>query len=204
MRDQTQEAARVIRSGGVVIAPTETFYCLAADPLNSQAVVRIFELKRRATNKPLPLIAATPDAAQALIKRPTPAIRRLMQALWPGSLTILAAPSAEFPPGVVSEAGYIGIRAPIPNPATLLAHTAGGIITATSANLSGEPPPPRVQEISVELLEVVDLILDCGDTPGGLPSTLVIDVDDSVRILRPGAISREVLERVLGRRVFME
>ncbi len=191
------KAAAIVRDGGVVIVLTETLYALAADPFQERAIERIFAIKQRPRDKPLPLIAANRDAVHRLAPNPGPVGEALMNRFWPGSLTILLEPSVEVSDLLSGLHGKIGVRVPPPCAARSLAERAGGWITASSANLSGDPNPDTIDRIAEIVRDAVDLIMDHGTAPGGEPSTVVEPLDHGVRIIRPGAISYEALEDFL-------
>jgi L-threonylcarbamoyladenylate synthase len=191
--DLIGEAAAVVRSGGVVIVPTETFYALAVDPFQEKAVLRIYRIKSRDEKKPLALIASDRSAVEGLIRDPGPIALKLMSGFWPGSLTILFKPAFEMPTWLRGPGGKVGVRVPPDCPARSLAAETGGWITATSANLSGGPEPQEVSSIAREVLDAVDLIVDLGPTPGGRPSTVVEPLDSGIRIIRHGAIEETTL-----------
>ncbi len=192
-----QRAADVISSGGLVIVPTETFYALAADPFNQRTVERIFSIKARSRQKPLPLIASSKKTAVRLAGTPPENVERLMNAFWPGSLTILFHCSAPVSPLLTSPSGNIAVRVPPVCAGRLLAARVGGLVTSTSANLSGDPSPDRISSISKSLLDSVDFVMDLGETPGGLPSTLVELRDGQIHIVREGAVSLSRIRRIV-------
>jgi len=186
-------AAEIVRSGGVVIVPTETFYGLAADPFQEEAVRRVFRIKNRDEQKPLPLIASDRSVVEDLTGPPDTRVRELMARFWPGSLTILLRPKKPLPALLMNQHGQIGVRLPPTCPARALAARAGGFITATSANLTGDPDPSEVSMISPQVLEAVDIVIDLGPTPGGKPSTVVEPAGAELRIIRDGAIPESLL-----------
>ena len=192
-------AANLVRGGGVVLVPTETFYALATDPFQDESLQRIFAIKLRDEGKPLPLIASDPASVYRLVGQPDARVRRLMDSFWPGSLTIVLGTTRAVPVALTGPTGKIGVRIPPPCPARTLARRAGGWITATSANLSGEPNPDRVDEIAVKVLNAVDLILDFGPSPGGEPSTVVEPLGSTIRIIRDGAIPGAMIEECFER-----
>lgn len=196
--ESLESAAKVIRSGGIVIVPTETFYALAANPFDATALRRLLAIKSRDTGKPLALIADSFDSVRRLVAEPSHTAVVLMQRFWPGSLTILLDPLEPLPSAIVGPHGKVGVRVPPPCPARDLASRVGGFITATSANLSGEPDPDLVDRIAPGVREAVELILDLGRTPGDKPSTVVEPVDDSVRVLREGTIPAATIRDVLS------
>lgn len=192
-RSLFEKAAEVIRSGGLVIVPTETFYALAADPFQEESVRKIFRVKLRDEAKPIPLIAAERDVMDKIVSNATPLMKRLMDRFWPGSLTILLEPSIPFSGLLKNADGKIGVRVPPPCPARVLASLVNGLITATSANLSGGPNPRRVDDIAEGVQRQVDLVMDMGPTPGGKPSTVVETFGQDVRVLREGAVASSVI-----------
>jgi len=191
------KAVQVIRSGGLVILPTETFYALAANPWNEQTVERIFRIKRRPFDKPLPLIAADRPSVQDVILAPGREVVRLMDEFWPGSLTILFATARSVPRLLTDPAGRIGVRVPSDCAARSVAAFAGGWVTATSANRSGEPAADEVAKIPAAVRNAVDLVVDLGRSPGGLPSTVVEWSGGKLRIIREGAVSADRLQRAI-------
>jgi L-threonylcarbamoyladenylate synthase len=199
MKDLITGAGEIIRSGGVAIIPTETFYALAADPFQEEAVLRIFRIKFRDEKKPLPLIASDRWVVESLAPHPGLLARELMARFWPGSLTILLDPAVEIPKWLRGPGGKVGVRVPPDCPARALAAQAGGWITATSANLSGGPEPQEIALIARKVLDAVDMVIDLGPTPGGKPSTVVEPLDSSVRIIRHGAIEDSVLLAAVAR-----
>lgn len=192
-----QSAEKIVRAGGVVIVATETFYGLAADPFHEEAVERIFNLKGRTGDKPLPLIASDREALELLSLKMPRVLAVLADHFWPGSLTIVMEAGAKVSPFLRGPRGKVGVRIPPPCPAQTLALRVGGLITATSANLSGEPSPDRIDKIAAGLLASVDLVMDVGPTPGGRASTVVEADRDEYRILRGGAIPEQVIRDVL-------
>lgn len=192
------KAAEVIREGGLVILPTETFYALAADPWNERAVERIFHVKERPRDKPLPLIAADRPSVQDVIVSPHREVVRLMDEFWPGSLTILFAPARSVPRLLLDPAGRIGVRVPPDCAARSVAAFAGGWLTATSANRSGALAADEVAKIPVAVRQAVDFVVDLGRSPGGLPSTVVEWSGGNLRIIREGAVSADRLRRAIG------
>lgn len=189
------KAERIITNGGVVIVPTETFYALAADPFQEQALRRIYHAKGRSESKPLPLIAADRAIVEKLLAEDDRQIRALMDRFWPGSLTILLRTQG-FSSRITGPGGKIGVRVPPWCAARILAARAGGWITATSANLSGGPDPDDVSKIDLSVIQHADLVMNLGQTPGGKPSTVVEPLDHGFRIVREGAIPESAIREV--------
>jgi L-threonylcarbamoyladenylate synthase len=192
------KARDVIRTGGIVIVPTETFYGLAADPFNDEAVRRVFSIKSRRINSPLPLIASDRKTVEKSLLSPDSRISILMDRFWPGSLTLVLQLAARFAEPILGASGKVGVRVPPDSAARKLAELAGGFITATSANFSGDPPPDDVRKVPAALLSLVDFVIDLGPTPGGKPST-VIEIDRGVlEVIREGAIPVDRIRTVLN------
>jgi L-threonylcarbamoyladenylate synthase len=188
-RDAIQEAAMWILSGGIVALPTDTLYALAADPFSTRAVARIFAAKGRAGGRALPLIAA--DVAQVVAHLgPLPAMaRRLAERFWPGQLTLLVPASAALARDVTAGTGNVGVRVPADAVARAICQAAGRPITATSANVSGEPATAEPDMVERTLGGRIDLLIDTGPTPGGAASTIVDTTGDRPSLVRAGAIS---------------
>ncbi len=191
------KAERVLRSGGIVIAPTETFYAIVADPLQEPAVRQIFSIKSRDESKPLPLIAADIARVRDLIRSDERFLNRVIDRFWPGSLTILFEPSRPFSPLLTGPGGKIGVRVPPWCPARILATRTGGFVTATSANLSGGPDPIDIDTISPIVRGSVDLVMDLGAAAGDRPSTVVELVDRTVKVVREGAIPESAIQEFM-------
>ena len=181
-------ACVLLRAGGVVAYPTDTFYGLAADPRNPGAVARLFAIKGRAAGQAIPLIAA--DEAQALAAAEfDERSLRVARAFWPGPLSLVLPAAAVISKDARADDGTIAVRVPASDAARAIAHAFGFCITATSANLSGEEPSTSAARVSSALGGVVDLVLDGGDTPGGEPSTLVDAREETPRLVRAGAVA---------------
>lgn len=181
-------AAAVLRRGGIVVYPTETFYGLGALAADEAALERLARAKLRPPGKPLPLVAA--DLAQVeevgvLEGRAA----RLAARLWPGPLTLVLPARPGLAAAVTAGTGTVGVRVPGSAVARALAHAAGGALVSTSANPAGGPPPARVEDLDPGLRGIVDHVLDGGRTPGGLPSTVVAVSGDVIRLVRAGALS---------------
>ncbi len=189
-REAIARAAAVLRRGGVVCFPTESYYGLAALALDARAVARIVAAKGRADDAPIACIAADLEAATRLWAAPAPAVAlELARHHWPGSLTIIA-PAMDGLPAALCGKGGVGVRVP-PHPwALALAAAVEQPITATSANPSGKPPARTIAEVRAQLGAGVDLYLDGGETAGGLPSTIVeVPTRGAPRLVRAGAIA---------------
>lgn len=187
-------AAASIRAGGVVAIPTDTLYGLAADPFNADAVGRVFAIKGRTAEWALPLVAA--DAAQiaAHLGALPPLALPLAARFWPGPLTLLVLASDRLAPEVTGGTGRVGVRVPAHLVARRLCEACERPLTATSANLSGQPAADDPDEVARSLGRGSDImLLDAGKTPGGPPSTIVDVTMAEPRLVRAGAISWEAV-----------
>ena len=196
-----REAAEVLRRGGIVAYPTETFYGLGALARDAAAVARLARAKGRPDGKPLPLLAA--DRAQVEeVAVVGDAAARLADAFWPGPLTLVLPARAGLPEAITAGTGTVGVRVPGSDVARALARLAGGAIVSTSANLSGAPPPAAPGELAAALVARLDAVLDGGRTPGGLASTVVVvgGEGEAVRLVRDGAVPFGEVRAALRRR----
>lgn len=187
-------AVDVLRRGGVVAYPTDTLYGLAVDPRSDEAVERLFAVKGRDRTQAIPLIAA--DLAQARgAGHFGPEEQRLAEAFWPGPLAVVIEAAEVVSRAVVTADGTVAIRVPASALARELAEAFGFCLTATSANLSGQPPTAFADAVAGSLGDRIDLLLDGGAAPGGAPSTIVAIRDGRPTLIRAGAIAWErVLE----------
>jgi L-threonylcarbamoyladenylate synthase len=190
-----EESVEVLRTGGVLAYPTETFYGLGVDGRSRSGCARIFDLKGRPPEKALPCIVSglpqLEDVARDLGKEALFLARRF----WPGPLTLVV--SAKPGLAAASPEGTIAVRAsglPLPR---ALARALGGPLTATSANRSGPPPATTAEMALRDIGSGIDLILDGGPCPGGLPSTIVDVRERAPRLVREGRIPFEEIERLL-------
>lgn len=181
-------AGELLARGGLVIFPTETLYGLAADHANPRALDRLAALKGRAETKPFPLILAQASEAQSLARDIPPQAQALMGRHWPGPLTLVLRARPGLHPRLVSGSGGVGMRLS-PHPvAAGLARALGRAITATSANLAGQPAAARPQDLDPALLAGADLLLEAGPTPGGPASTVLDCLAWPPKVLRQGAV----------------
>jgi L-threonylcarbamoyladenylate synthase len=193
--DALVPAVNALRKGGVVAFPTETFYGLAVDPRSALAVRKIFEIKRRPEDQALPLITASEEQVDEQVGFMTPLARRLAANGWPGPLTLIIPAHGDICADVHRGTGRVGVRVPGDSIARALAAAAGHAITATSANFSGEPPASMAEEVAAAFGNRIEVLIDGGPTPGGLPSTIVDATGTDPVLVRAGAIAWErVLE----------
>jgi L-threonylcarbamoyladenylate synthase len=188
-----REAGKVILQGGVAAFPTETFYGLGADAQNQEALQKIFRLKGREENKPLLLLIGEKKWLSGLVRYVSPVAERLIAEFWPGPLTLVFEASPGLSNLLTAGTGTIGVRIS-PHPvAQALVQAVGRAITATSANLSGQPSASLAVDVFRSLGGQVDTILDGGQTTGGLGSTVLDVSGPTLKLVRPGAVPRTIL-----------
>jgi len=199
-----EEAVRVLRSGGLVAFPTETVYGLGADAFNESAVLKVFEVKKRPLSDALILhISGMEMVPQCVSEFPEDA-ERLARRFWPGPLTLILMKAEPVPEVVTGGRRKVGVRWPAHPVAEAIIAGLGRPVVAPSANLSGRPSPTRASDVLADLGGLIDLIVDGGETPIGIESTVLDLTVDPPTILRPGAIPKEEIESVLGRPVTLK
>jgi L-threonylcarbamoyladenylate synthase len=190
--DNISRAAEILKRGGLVAFPTETVYGLGANALDERAVAKIFEAKGRPCDNPLILHISCADEAP-LYADVTPGARALMERFWPGPLTIVLRSAGIVPLAARGGLDTVALRAPA-NPAALaLIKKIRLPLAGPSANKSGRPSPTRAIDVLNDIGDSVDMILDGGATNIGVESTVVDATDRRLAILRPGAVTREML-----------
>lgn len=181
-------AAERLRDGGVIAIPTDTVYGVAASLAHPDAIARIYDLKGRPSHQPLPVLVSSTDIVPHLTLGVDHDIELLMARYWPGPLTVVVPAREGMPEAVTAGGKTVGVRMPNHPLAIEVIAKAGGAIACTSANLSGQPPARDAQEVASAIGSEVDLILDGGIAPGGVPSTVVEFIDGEPVIHREGAI----------------
>jgi L-threonylcarbamoyladenylate synthase len=187
MRD-VAKAADLLRRGGLLAYPTETFYGLGALASCRPALARLSAAKLRPAGKPLPVIVGRREDLTGLVALVEPVAERLAERFWPGPLTLVL-PAVSGLPGEITEAGTVAVRVPGSPLARALAGLSGGPVISTSANPSGATPPVRADDLDPALVRHLDAVLDAGPVPGGLPSTIVAIEAGRLRLVRAGAVS---------------
>ncbi|HIS92469.1 MAG TPA: threonylcarbamoyl-AMP synthase [Candidatus Alectryocaccomicrobium excrementavium] len=194
-----RRAAALLRAGELVAFPTETVYGLGADALNGGAAARIFAAKGRPADNPLIAhIAGESDLSGLIAGEPVPCARALMRAFWPGPMTLIFPKSARVPREVTAGLDTVAVRMPSHPVARALISAAQTPIAAPSANRSGRPSPTTAAHVLEDMDGRIPLILDGGPCEVGLESTVVDVTGARPRILRPGGVTREMLEGVVG------
>ena len=191
------EARTVLNQNGVIAVPTETFFGLAVNPFQEEALDRLFALKDRDPEKPVLVMVSGPEMLNQVAREVPGPARRLMEKFWPGPLTIIFPSLPHLPRLLTAGTGTIAVRQPRQPLTCRLIRALGFPITGTSANRSGRPPLVGAAQVAEEFGEGVDLILDAGPCPGGLPSTIVDVTKASPRLVRAGAIPPAALAEIM-------
>ena len=195
--EKIQIAAQVIRRGGLVAFPTETVYGLGADALNPDAVLTLFEAKKRPLDNPPIVHVANANEVYKLAQEVSKKAELLMKEFWPGPLTLVFKRSSIVPKVTVAGLDTVAIRMPKHNVALALIKQSGCPIAAPSANLAGKPSPTNAKHVYEDLNGRIDVILDGGSTKIGVESTVVDVSVDPPMVLRPGGTTFEALRKVL-------
>jgi len=196
--DKLREAAEVIGRGGLVAFPTETVYGLGADAGNREAVMRIFRSKNRPADNPLIVHICELEDLESLAREVPEEAYRVAEKLWPGPVTVILWKSSEVIDEVTAGLPKVAIRMPSHPIASNLIKLCGVPIAAPSANLAGRPSPTTAEHVIRDLYGRIELIIDGGETLFGVESTIIDVTVRPPRLLRPGPIPVEELERVLG------
>jgi L-threonylcarbamoyladenylate synthase len=178
----------VIRAGGVIAYPTDTFYGLGADPRDPEAVRKIFAIKGREAGQPILLLLHDRSEVAAWASAVTPSAERLMERFWPGPLTLVFPAAPRVLPELTGGSGTIGLRVPGNELTRELLRNLGTALTGTSANRSGGRDPRTAEEVMREVGDRIDLVLDGGATTGDRPSSVVDVTVEPPRIIRQGII----------------
>jgi L-threonylcarbamoyladenylate synthase len=195
-RDTLSKAAETIKNGGLVAFPTETVYGLGANALDAAAVRKIFDAKGRPQDNPLILHVANIREA-SLYADMNPSAELLMQHFWPGPLTIVLYSSDIVPLVTRGNLETVALRVPMNYIALELIHATGLPIAAPSANRSGRPSPTNAETVRNDLGSAVDMIIDGGASSIGVESTVIDATGKKIAILRPGGVTREMLEHIV-------
>ena len=190
-------AANVLKAGGLLAFPTTGLYGLGADALAPRAVERVFRIKQRDLDKPILVLIKNESDLRRIATHVPQSASRLMAAFWPGALTVILEARQTLPFALTGGTGKIGIRVPKHPVASALVSAFDGPITGTSANLSGKEGCASVADLSPDLVQKLDMVLDGGLLKGGVGSTVVDATMDPPVVVREGAISKERLFEVL-------
>lgn len=195
LADRVKQA---VACGGVVGLPTETYYALGVNPFDRQAVDGLLRIKDRTDGKPILVLIGAPEQLVIVAEMVPPTARLLMDVFWPGPLTVLFPARPSLPANLTAETGTVGVRLTSCEPLRRILRRVGPL-TGTSANRSGDKPVTSASAVAGQLGSNVDLVIDAGTTPGGPPSS-VVEAREAVRVIREGAITRQMLKNVLETR----
>ena len=198
MNSEVRRAAQILRAGGLVAFPTETVYGLGADAASETAVARLYAVKRRPADHPVIIHFASPDQAFAWAREIPQAARELGERFWPGPLTLILKRSAPAKDFVTGGQDTVGLRVPSHPVAQELLQAFPGAIAAPSANRFGRVSPTTAAHVREDLGNDVDLVLEGGPSDVGIESTIVDLSGTSPVLLRPGQISKQELESLIG------
>jgi L-threonylcarbamoyladenylate synthase len=198
MSAEIRKAAEILRAGGLVAFPTETVYGLGADAASEKAVARLYAVKRRPSEHPVIVHFSSPDQAFAWAREVPPVAKKLADKFWPGPLTLILKRSERAKDFVTGAQETVGLRVPSHPVAQKLLKEFGGAIAAPSANRFGLVSPTTAAHVREDLGTDVDLVLEGGPSDVGIEST-ILDLSGAAPVLlRPGHISREDLQKILG------
>ena len=191
------EALAALAAGEAIVYPTETYYALGVDALSPRALERLFAIKGREPDKPVALIAADTAMAFTVASEVPAQARVLAKAFWPGPLTLVLPARDGIPAALIGADGGVGVRVSSHPIARALAAAARGPLTATSSNLTGEPPAVELGAARRAFADKVKVFVEGGTLAGGAPSTVVAVDRAGMRVLRPGAVSERQLADAL-------
>lgn len=196
--DWLKVTEQVLRGGGVIGFPTDTYYGLGADPFNPTAIEKIFTIKAREKNKPILLLIGDIEQLSQVTKKVSKEARILMKSFWPGPLTLLFEARNDLPNNLLGDGNTIGVRLPDSIVVSQLLRRIKKPITATSANASGQMGCKSGDEVSKALGEKLDLVLDGGHSPGGKASTIIDTSCYPPKLIRDGVIEKKEIETALN------
>lgn len=193
-----EEAGQIIKQGGLVAFPTETVYGLGANALDEEAARKTYTAKGRPSDNPLIVHIAEKSALEEIVEELPEETKALTDRFWPGPLTLILKKNARVPYGTTGGLDTVAVRMPDDPIALELIRRGGGYVSAPSANTSGRPSPTTAQHVAEDLDGKIDMILDGGNVNIGVESTIVDMTSTPPMILRPGAVTKEMLEEVIG------
>jgi len=193
LAEMVKLAATLIRKGGIVAFPTETYYGIAADPFNEKTLQRLFVLKQRPAKKPILTLVNSRKQLHSLVFAVPDKYRVLMDRFWPGPLTLIFPAKNDLSPILTGGTGTVGVRISSNPVARLLVEHCGRPITATSANISGARPALSSAEVRQQFDDQLDMVIEGEATPGGSGSTIVALAGDELITVRPGVIPHSAL-----------
>ncbi len=198
-QDILEEAAEILRRGGLVAFPTETVYGLGANGLDEKACKKIYKAKGRPSDNPLILTIGDINGLYPIVEKVTDNAKKIIDAFWPGPITLVLPKADCVPAAVTGGLDTVAVRYPSNKVARELIKTAGIPVAAPSANSSGKPSPTRASHVAFDLDGKIEMIIDGGAADWGLESTILDVSTDKPVLLRPGAVTQEMIESVVGK-----
>lgn len=199
--DSVSRAAQALRAGVLVAFPTDTVYGVGAHIFRADAVARLYEVKQRPRSKPIALLVGTAADLERVGREVPDTANLLAERFWPGALTLIVPRSADLPAVLTAGGATVAVRMPDHPVALALIAAAGAPVAATSANLSGGADPITAGDVVRDLGGRIELVLDVGACPGGIPSTVLDTTTDPPTVRRAGPISAAELTEFLGKNV---
>ena len=190
-----QQGISLLKSGCPVSFPTDTVYALGAPVNDPFCVVKVYEIKQRPLSMALPILIAEPDDVELVALEVSEISRKLMREFWPGALTLIFKKTPFVHDMVTAGNPTVAVRIAAHPLAIEIIGGVGIPLVGTSANIHGKPSPTTAQDVASQIGDKVDLIIDAGKTPGGVESTIIDMSTDRPRILRQGAVARNMLEK---------
>lgn len=191
-----RQAAQALADGELIVFPTDTVYGIAASVDRPEAVARLYVAKGRPLDRPIPVLVSDLDQVARLTRDVSPEIIPLLEAFWPGALTVALPAARWLPSEIVRDSGRVGLRMPDHPLALRIIQEAGGAVATTSANRSGEPEARTAGEAAAALGDRVGLIIDGGGAPGGVASTVILVDGRRLTVARRGALDpAEIVRR---------
>ena len=192
------QAGEILKQGGLVAFPTETVYGLGANALDEEAAKKTYAAKGRPSDNPLIVHIADVEALDAIVRNVSDKAKRVIEKFWPGPLTLIFEKNDKVPYGTTGGLQTVAVRMPVNEIALELIRKGGGYVSAPSANTSGRPSPTSAQHVADDLDGKIEMILDGGNVDIGVESSILDMTVEPPMILRPGAITKEMLEEVIG------
>ena len=192
------KAGEILKQGGLVAFPTETVYGLGANALDEEAAMKTYAAKGRPSDNPLIVHIADVEALDKIVTHVPEKAKKVMDKFWPGPLTLIFEKTDIVPMGTTGGLDTVAVRMPVHEIALSLIRAGGGYVSAPSANTSGRPSPTTAQHVEEDLSGIIDMIIDGGSVEIGLESSILDVTVDPPMILRPGAITKEMFEEVIG------
>lgn len=194
-----EDTIRTVRHGGVIAFPTDTVYGIGASLNHPDALARIYTIKGRDAAKPLPVLLSSIDRIELVAGTPNPRVRALLREFWPGALTVALAAKPGMPREIIHADGTVGVRIPDHSIALTICERAGGALATTSANRSGEPPARSVEDLTGQIQDGIDVVLNGGFSPSREPSTVIRVENARIAVIRAGAIAPERIHAAWSR-----